>query len=208
MTIGKTLVKIEDTSITNQVKPDGTVSVSFKIANNGHFVNPTDVDYCIAPNLHGGYRLHVTAHTESGSKVFDQTICVAEHSTSKTKSFQFSAPHQTGRHTVSITVAGSGSGVESSDSPMKLSYQVKQTAPSGSAQTCPKGYVLQNGKCVPKSTNRRPGINLGRRITTQNGTGINLGAYVLQHPVESAAIGIGGAIVLSSVSKSIGNNLP
>jgi len=210
--IGKNLVRIQDTSITSKVAPDGTVSVSFRIANNAQFINPIDPDHCTASNLFRGYRLHVTAVTEGGNKVFDETICVATRSRSQVKTFQFSAPSQSGSHYVTITAAGAKSGVESADSPKKLTYTVTSTAPGGSqappgsSQTCPPGYTLKNGKCVPVSPSNSsgsgiPGIGLGG----PSGTGPL--SFVVNHPIEAGALGLLSVVAINAFASSAGSKL-
>lgn len=50
-------------------------------------------------------------------------------------------------------------------------------------------------------------INLGGPSSSPTGSKFNLGEYIIKHPAESAIAGIGGAIAISALAKSVGNTI-
>lgn len=195
------VITIAGTQLPNEVGPNKTIDASVKIQDNAADILPTDPNACNLSSFTGGAGLSIRAELlVNGNRVNTATRCVPGGGGTKTLPLSWTTPGPSTKTSYNVTYniygAGSGNKITSkSETVTVTSAAPSQAKPGSSGQpSTSSGSLINLG-------------GLGKDVQNAASSGGSIG-FILDHPVESAAIGIGGAIVLSTLTNTLASRVP
>lgn len=138
------LVSLENVDVPTEVRPGENIPIAVDVRNDALTVGATDPDWCISPQILGGYRLEIVARLD-GIEQDRIRRCVAQRSVRDVQ-LQVRAPTTEGTVDLTIEVEGGNSGHFQDD--IQRTIVVTEDA---QPQPCPPGFERDpdTGDCVP-----------------------------------------------------------